>query len=143
MWIHSYLSIHVDILVYNTGIVPIPVNPTHSKKVNKMTTNQKENQTNPDEYNGWTNYETWCINLWLTDNPGDYHYLTNLATSPHLTDYQKADQLRADIEDTIPDDLSGLLRDLLLSSISSCNFHEIIKSVQEDQVDEEDQEEEE
>lgn len=23
-----------------------------------------------DKYNGWTNWETWCINLWLTNDEG-------------------------------------------------------------------------
>lgn len=23
---------------------------------------------NPDEYNGWTNYETWCVHLWLSND---------------------------------------------------------------------------
>lgn len=23
-------------------------------------------------YNGWKNYETWCVNLWLTNNQHDY-----------------------------------------------------------------------
>jgi hypothetical protein len=98
------------------------------------------NETNPNTYNGWTNYETWCINLWLTNTPDDYNYLSRLANHPRLSDYEKADQLRADIEESIPDTVEGLYRDLLLSAISSCNFHEIIKSMQEEDQEEDDKE---
>jgi hypothetical protein len=24
------------------------------------------------DYNGWSNYETWCVNLWLTNEQGTY-----------------------------------------------------------------------
>ena len=26
------------------------------------------------EYNGWKNYETWCVNLWLTNEEGSDRY---------------------------------------------------------------------
>jgi hypothetical protein len=25
-------------------------------------------------YNGWTNYETWCVHLWLSNEEGSYRY---------------------------------------------------------------------
>jgi len=28
--------------------------------------------TNPDEYNGWKNFETWALNLWLSNDQGMY-----------------------------------------------------------------------
>lgn len=32
-----------------------------------------------DEYNGWTNYETWAVKLHWDNNQGDYNYFTNTA----------------------------------------------------------------
>jgi hypothetical protein len=25
-------------------------------------------------YNGWANYETWCVHLWMTNDEGSYRY---------------------------------------------------------------------
>ena len=30
-------------------------------------------------YNGWTNYETWCIHLWLTNEEGTYNHCRDAA----------------------------------------------------------------
>jgi hypothetical protein len=30
---------------------------------------QQSSQRNPDAYNGWANYETWCVALWLSNDP--------------------------------------------------------------------------
>ena len=27
-----------------------------------------------DKYNGWTNYETWNVKLWMDNDEGSYHY---------------------------------------------------------------------
>lgn len=31
------------------------------------------------EYNGWTNYETWCVSLWMHNDPGDADWMTGKA----------------------------------------------------------------
>src|SRR4051794_18704009 len=28
----------------------------------------------PERYNGWANYETWCVHLWLTNEEESYRY---------------------------------------------------------------------
>ena len=30
-------------------------------------------------YNGWKNYETWCVALWLDNEPGTYDHANELA----------------------------------------------------------------
>jgi hypothetical protein len=30
--------------------------------------------SNDDRYNGWTNYETWCVHLWLSNEEGSYRH---------------------------------------------------------------------
>ncbi len=29
-------------------------------------------------YNGWSNYETWCVNLWLSNDQGIYEAVNEL-----------------------------------------------------------------
>lgn len=31
------------------------------------------------EYQGWTNYATWCVGLWMDNDEGSYHYARELA----------------------------------------------------------------
>ena len=35
--------------------------------------------TETKTYNGWTNYETWCVNLWLDNEPFTSNMLLELA----------------------------------------------------------------
>lgn len=32
-----------------------------------------------DGYNGWTNYETWCVNLWWNNDSGSQEALAEMA----------------------------------------------------------------
>ena len=34
--------------------------------------------TNPDEYEGWTNRETWAVSLHISNDPGTYLYASDL-----------------------------------------------------------------
>lgn len=54
-------------------------------------TTATENRT----YNGWTNYETWCMHLWLSNDEGSYNHWRS-----------RAQDLAPD-EDTDKDDLDA------------------------------------
>jgi len=90
------------------------------------------NNNEETNYNGWTNYETWYINLWLTNDQSSYNYwssVTNECTSIH----ELSEQIKDDIDKNNPlSSESSLYSDLLSSAISSCNFYEIAQSFWQD-----------
>ena len=38
-----------------------------------------------DGYNGWTNWDTWAANLWLTNDYGMYKAAVSIANNPSMT----------------------------------------------------------
>jgi hypothetical protein len=71
------------------------------------------------KYNGWTNRETWLVNLWLSD----YIAATQQDGLPIMPDDLEA------YVDTLFDqhhgDMNGLLTDLLVGSIARIKYQEI------------------
>ena len=95
-------------------------------------------------YNGWTNYETWCIHLWLTNEEGTYNYCRALArqaaedapdceqvadriwTVDDAKKFLLADQLKEFVAETNPlSDKASMFSDLLGAAISESNWDEI------------------
>jgi hypothetical protein len=96
-------------------------------------------------YNGWTNYETWAVNLWLDNNEGSHDYWVDRAKdvyrneakqSAHFTKFEDATVILADIikeahQEAMADQLEcaalniSLWADLLNASLSVVNWREI------------------
>ena len=96
-------------------------------------------------YNGWTNYETWLVNLWYDDffNDDAQRIYDEAEADKYSTRKEVATQSLADyIEETvkefsnIPD--TGLVADLLGAAFSDVNWYEIAEHY----IDEADKEEE-
>ncbi len=80
----------------------------------------------PDEqgYNGWSNYETWCANLWLTNDESTYGYaltLTACELQTWITD------------DESPSTWVGLYADLLGHALCSIDWYEIYDSLHDEE----------
>jgi len=85
------------------------------------------------KYNGWTNYETWNFNLWITNEEEDYSHALELAfDSENEYDLSKKLELWA-IE--MADDCSfvhGFITDMVNSSMREVNFYEVAKHLWEE-----------
>jgi hypothetical protein len=80
-------------------------------------------------YNGWTNYPTWCVNLWLSNDEGLYSYACELATGKTGMENARvelADDLRDWVRDELAPDLSAsFAADLLGYALDQVNWNEI------------------
>jgi hypothetical protein len=77
------------------------------------------------EYNGWTNYATWRINLEMFDG-GDF------ASDNDLDAYDLGQSLRGFAEDLLSEQGSGMVLDYALAFLDDVNWREIAEHMIED-----------
>ena len=106
-------------------------------------TQNERNSSNDNRYNGWTNYETWAVALWIDNEEGSQVYWRQEAenatrtakdsdqvadgiwTPNEATRFNLADQLKDEITDAAPDLGASVYSDLLQAAMDSVNWHEI------------------
>ena len=90
-------------------------------------------------YNGWSNYETWCVALWMDNEPGTYEERCDIMRDAWsntdeddeaLTRSEQARDvlaqwLKAFVEESAPSLDASLYGDLLNAALSEVNWHEI------------------
>jgi hypothetical protein len=91
-------------------------------------------------YNGWSNYETWNVNLWLDNEPGSYEEKRDIIRQAHEP-YKAAQALKEWVEDMMPDLGASMWADLLNAAVSSVDWQEIVET-EWDELHEEEEEEE-
>jgi hypothetical protein len=90
-------------------------------------------------YNGWTNYETWLVNLWMDNEQGSQAFFREQAreylstaqaddvwTKTQHAWFQFADWLKEYHEEFQPE-LPGVYVDLLGGALGSVNWSEIAR----------------
>jgi len=102
-----------------------------------------------EKYNGYTNYETWVVNLWLDNEAGTHDYWLRMASyiykheakeQEHFSKMEDAacilaDKLKNDHEEAKDEILSNmklessLWADLLGAALSATNWHEIAENL--------------
>ena len=95
------------------------------------------------EYNGWTNYETWNVKLWIDNEEGSYRYWQAQArgairknSDKDDATYDLAKQLEQEHYDNMPE-LNGTYLDLLNGSLREVNWGEIAHSLIDDNWEDE------
>jgi hypothetical protein len=89
-----------------------------------------------DNYNGWTNYETWAAALWIDNDQSSYNYRNELAEQAKKNHRRKRDRincLATSLKDWIEElnpliDQANLFCDLLNAALSEVDWHEIAEN---------------
>jgi hypothetical protein len=98
-------------------------------------------------YQGWANYETWVVALWLDNDQGSYEYWREVldelrseeggfrseydpesVSDEDLVKRELADRLKADHEEAMPE-VDGVYADLLNAALSEVDWREIAENV--------------
>ena len=106
------------------------------------------------EYNGWYNYETWLVKLWIDNEEGSSRYWDETAQevydeSEAETSFTREERATLDLSDRLKNEfdeaqpeLPGFWADLLNAAMSEVNWYEIAEHYIAD-VEKESEEEEE
>lgn len=97
--------------------------------------------TEATTYNGWTNYETWNVALWLGNDEGSYSYWQDATqeawndaeadetwTREEAAAYSLSERLESEIKDSVPDLGASMFADLLGAALSEVNWREIAEN---------------
>jgi len=88
-----------------------------------------------DGYNGWSNYETWCVHLWLTNEYDLYHTVLTVARESSRPDEALDAWVRdywPDWRNVEPNDLHGMYSDLMGSALDRVDWTEVANAILED-----------
>lgn len=89
----------------------------------------EEYRAKKDDYNGWTNYATWRINLELVD---PLQYEKSECDIEFKDLYELSETIKSDIEDYLSDNSGGICLDYAEAFISQVNWYEIAEHIASD-----------
>lgn len=88
-------------------------------------------------YNGWTNYETWCVSLWLSNDEGPYNDTRQLAVDAQELLYPQTalvDCLKVYVDElpemtAVTEGPASFITDLLGAALGEVNWFEIAENL--------------
>jgi hypothetical protein len=117
-----------------------------SKQYEKGYADGRQSVINDRKYNGWSNYETWNVKLWMDNDEGQYNYWRGRAeqaieeseardsfTRSEVAALLLADELKLEHTENMPE-VTGTYSDLLSGALSDVDWYEIANSIVEDLV---------
>jgi len=88
-------------------------------------------------YEGWSNYETWAVNLWLSNDELSYRTVMEWARESRAGEdrhdydeprFRLADRLKETLEEDMPDLGASMWSDLLRAGFAEVDWTEIAES---------------
>lgn len=80
-----------------------------------------------EKYEGWANYETWCVSLWLTNDEGLYNNVRELVRDAKNTN-RAAEAIKEFVEELNPlADQATVFADLMNAALSAVDWSEIVE----------------
>jgi hypothetical protein len=76
-------------------------------------------------YNGWSNYETWLVALWLNNDQASYNALEMLKARDE-SKHCKAESLEELVRELYEFEPVGVVADLVNSAFARVNWMEIV-----------------
>lgn len=88
-----------------------------------------------DKYNGWSNYSTWLVKVWLDNEPYSYYEIREQAEGFRDKDeFRKwfKDWVENQVLDGLQSTSGNLTMDLAMTAFREANLDEIVESYVED-----------
>jgi hypothetical protein len=98
---------------------------------------------NEKTYNGWSNYETWVVKLWMDNEEGTYNYWQEIVQTAvddadhddddwqHDITRDLSERLKDEHEEALPE-VQGFAADLLNAAMGEVDWYEIAGSMVDD-----------
>lgn len=95
------------------------------------------NKEEEEGYQGWSNYETWVVKLWIDNEEESYNYWQERAKEliRERREHLISDELKEGHEEAVEDAgiaEAGVFTDLLNSALGEVNWYEIAQSILEE-----------